>query len=53
VGFRESYVPELGTREGVAAALLVMVLPFLIMAFINRYLPLSPAGGDTSGEGGA
>ncbi len=53
VGFRESYVPELGTREGVAMALVILVLPFFIMALINHYLPLSPAGGDTSGEGGA
>jgi len=46
VGFRESYVPELGGREGVGAALLIFILPFFIMAFINRFLPLSKAGGD-------
>jgi len=51
VGFRESYVPELGGREGVAMALLIMVVPFLIMAVFNRFLPLSPAGEqDTEGR---
>jgi len=44
VGFRESYVPELGGREGVAAALLVIIVPFLIMAIFNRFLPLSQTG---------
>ncbi len=49
VGFRESYVPELGGREGAAMAILIMVVPFLIMAVFNKYLPLSPAGGDDDG----
>ena len=44
VGFRESYVPELGGREGVGMALLIMVVPFVIMAVFNHYLPLSPTG---------
>lgn len=50
IGFRENYVPELGTREGVGMALLVFVIPFLIMGAFNRVLPLAVEGGD--GEAG-
>ena len=33
------------------ASLLIMVLPFLIMALFSRFLPLSPSSGnDTEGE---
>jgi predicted membrane protein len=41
IGFRENYVPELGTREGVAMALLIFVIPFVIMGVFNRILPLA------------
>jgi hypothetical protein len=49
IGFRENYVPELGGREGVGLALLIMVIPFVIMAIFNRFLPLSGSadGADT------
>jgi Ni/Fe-hydrogenase subunit HybB-like protein len=50
IGFRESYVPELGTREGVGMALVVLVIPFLIMGAFDRILPLAVDGGD--GESG-
>ncbi|MFN2371368.1 MAG: NrfD/PsrC family molybdoenzyme membrane anchor subunit [Candidatus Krumholzibacteriia bacterium] len=53
VGFRESYVPELGGREGLGLGLLIFVLPFLVMAFINHWLPLSPPRGDEHPGGGA
>jgi Ni/Fe-hydrogenase subunit HybB-like protein len=46
VGFRESYVPDLGGHEGIGMALLIMVAPFVIMAVFNRYLPLSPPAGE-------
>ena len=49
VGFRESYVPELGGREGVAVALLIFLVPFLFMALFNRFLPLSPVDDDDGG----
>jgi len=42
VGFRESYVPELFGREGIAMALLIFILPFVIMGIFNRFLPLAP-----------
>ena len=53
VGFRESYVPELGGREGVGMALLILVVPFVIMAVIGRYLPLSPPARDGAKPGGS
>lgn len=46
IGFREPYVPELGGREGVGMAVLILVIPFIIMLFINRFLPLTPNRGD-------
>lgn len=46
VGFRESYVPELGGREGIGMAILIFVAPFFLMALFNRFLPLSPVGED-------
>ncbi len=49
VGFRDGYVPELGGREGVGMALVILFVPFVIMAVINKYLPLSPAGDDETG----
>jgi Ni/Fe-hydrogenase subunit HybB-like protein len=41
IGFRENYVPELGGREGVGLALVILIIPFVIMALFNRFLPLS------------
>lgn len=41
-GFREPYTPDLLGREGVLAALVVFVLPFVLLAVFNRILPLSP-----------
>lgn len=45
-GFRESYVPELFGQEGVAVAVAILILPFVIMAIFNRYLPLADQGPD-------
>lgn len=39
-GFRESYSPELFGREGVALAVVIFLIPFVIMAIFNRFLPL-------------
>jgi len=39
-GFREDYGLELFGREGIVAALAIIVIPFIIMAVFNRYLPL-------------
>jgi len=39
-GFRESYSPELFGREGVALAVVIFLIPFVIMAVFNRFLPL-------------
>jgi len=40
VGFRELYVPELLGREGVLAAAVILLIPFIFLAVFNRYLPL-------------
>ena len=53
IGFRENYVPELGTREGLAMALLIFVIPFVIMGVFNRYLPLGADSGDPPAGGQA
>ena len=53
IGFRENYVPELGTREGLAMALLIFVIPFIIMGVFNRYLPLGADSGEPSAGGKA
>lgn len=42
-GFREGYQPELFGREGIAMAALIMVVPFVLMALFNRFLPLYQA----------
>ncbi len=39
-GFRESYVPGLFEKEGIAVALLILVIPFVFMALFNKFLPL-------------
>jgi len=39
-GFRESYSPELFGREGIVVAVVIFVIPFIIMAVFNRFLPL-------------
>ena len=40
MGFRESYTPHLFEKEGIVAALIIVLIPFLFMAVFNRYLPL-------------
>jgi predicted membrane protein len=49
-GFREAYHPGLFEKEGVLAAVLIFVLPFLLLALFARILPIfRPAsGGDAS-----
>ncbi len=39
-GFRENYVPKLFEKEGIAVALIILIVPFIIMAVFNRFLPL-------------
>ncbi len=39
-GFRESYSPELFGREGVVMALVIFIIPFVLIAIFNRFLPL-------------
>jgi len=51
IGFRENYVPELGTREGLAMALLIFFIPFVIMGAFNRILPLAVEGGEDASGG--
>ncbi|MBI4557899.1 MAG: polysulfide reductase NrfD, partial [Candidatus Hydrogenedentes bacterium] len=40
-GFRESYVPELFGREGIAVVAVIVLVPFVFMAIFNKFLPLS------------
>jgi len=39
-GFRESYVPGLFGKEGIAVALMILIIPFVFMALFNKFLPL-------------
>ncbi|MBI4613674.1 MAG: polysulfide reductase NrfD [Planctomycetes bacterium] len=39
-GFRESYSPGLFEKEGIAVAIVIFLIPFIIMAIFNRFLPL-------------
>jgi len=39
-GFRETYSPDLFGKEGIAVALVILIIPFVIMGVFNHYLPL-------------
>ena len=39
-GFRENYVPGLFGKEGIAVALMILIIPFVFMALFNKFLPL-------------
>jgi hypothetical protein len=39
-GFRESYVPGLFEKEGIAVAVAIFLIPFIFLAVFNRILPL-------------
>jgi Ni/Fe-hydrogenase subunit HybB-like protein len=45
-GLRSPYSPDVGTREGIVAAILVFVLPFLFMWVFDRILPIHKPGED-------
>jgi Ni/Fe-hydrogenase subunit HybB-like protein len=49
-GFREAYHPGLFEKEGVLAAVLIFVLPFLLLALFAKILPIfrPVSGGDAS-----
>jgi len=38
-GFRETYVPGLFEKEGVMAAVLIFLLPFILLTFFEKVLP--------------
>jgi predicted membrane protein len=50
-GFRESYVPELFGKEGVAVALTIFIVPFVLMALFNKFLPFSESDDGTPQHG--
>ncbi|MDP1910973.1 MAG: NrfD/PsrC family molybdoenzyme membrane anchor subunit, partial [Hyphomicrobium sp.] len=52
-GFRAGYVPELFEKEGVAMALLIFVLPFVMIAIIHRILPLHDIESTPAASGSA
>lgn len=39
LGFRETYIPEMFEKEGVLAAVLIFVAPFLLLLFFERVFP--------------
>jgi predicted membrane protein len=43
-GFRESYVPGLFEKEGIAVAVAIFLIPFIFLAVFNRILPLHEDG---------
>ena len=45
-GFRESETPGLFEKEGIALAILIVVLPLLFIALFNRILPVFERPGD-------
>ncbi len=48
-GFREAYVPGLFDKEGIAAAVVILILPFILLLVFERVLPtfshLNPPAG--------
>jgi len=38
-GFRETYVPEMFAKEGILAAVVILVIPFLLLFAFERILP--------------
>jgi len=51
-GFRSNYVPELFEKEGIAMAMLIFLLPFVVMAVFNRVLPLHEEEAGQAAAGG-
>ena len=47
-GFRESYSPGLFEKEGILTAIAVMLIPFVLMAIFNRFLPLTEQAEEVS-----
>lgn len=39
-GFREPYIPAPFEKEGIAVALVILIIPFIFMALFNKFLPL-------------
>jgi hypothetical protein len=39
-GFREAYHPGLFEKEGILAAVLICLLPFLLLALFQKVLPV-------------
>jgi predicted membrane protein len=52
-GFRESHVPGLFEKEGIALAVLIVVLPLLFIALFNRILPVFEASDEEAPDSAA
>jgi Ni/Fe-hydrogenase subunit HybB-like protein len=57
-GFREAYHPGMFEKEGILAAVVIFVLPFVLLTIFDRILPTLKAGAgsgtdDAGGAGGA
>jgi predicted membrane protein len=50
-GFRENEIPGLFEKEGIALAVLVLVLPLLFIVLFNRVLPVFERPGEKIPEG--
>ncbi|MHC4217370.1 MAG: NrfD/PsrC family molybdoenzyme membrane anchor subunit, partial [Planctomycetota bacterium] len=49
-GFRESEAPGLFAKEGIALAILIVILPLLFIALFNRILPVFEQTDDGPGD---
>ncbi|MHC4966768.1 MAG: NrfD/PsrC family molybdoenzyme membrane anchor subunit, partial [Planctomycetota bacterium] len=49
-GFRENEIPGLFEKEGIALAILIVILPLLFIALFNRILPVFEQTGDEPAE---
>lgn len=45
-GFREAYVPGMFEKEGILAAVVIFILPFILLIIFEKILPTFPSGPD-------
>ena len=47
-GFRENYVPGLFEKEGVLAAVIIFLIPFVLLTFFEKVLPTLKGSGEST-----
>jgi predicted membrane protein len=45
-GYRETYVPGMFEKEGILAAILIFLIPFVLLVIFNKVLPVFDDEGD-------